>query len=145
MLCLSMYTTLQFTEEELHLRTPAEYDYHCSLLQGPLSNADSITYGINYCSPLNRINGFHAAGGQIPQDVMHVLFEGVLHLEVQLMMRNFICEEGYFTLDTLNSRMENFAYSRKEATNKPPKAFSPGHITGKGKLPLSGIISNVCL
>lgn len=40
---------------------------------------------------------------------------------------------------TLNAHIENFAYSRTEARNKPPKSFSSGHITGSGKLPLSGI------
>ena len=70
---------------------------------------------------------------------MHVLFEGVLHLEVKLMLKHFIINERYFTLDRFNSRMESFAYSRKEAANKPPKSFSPVHITGKGKLPLSGL------
>ena len=125
-------------EEEVHRRTPAEYDYHCSLLQGPLASADSTTYGINYCSALNRVEGFHAVGAQIPQDIMHVLFEGVLHLEVKLMLKHFIVDMGYFTLETLNSRMESFAYSRKESTSKPPKSFSSVHITGKGKLPLSG-------
>ena len=128
----------QFTEEELHRRTRAEYDYQYSLLRGPLSSAESTTYGINYCSPLNKIEGFHAAGGQIPQDIMHVLFEGVLHLEVQLMLRHFVIVEHFFTLDTLNSRIKSFVYSRKEAKSKPPKSLLP-HITGKGKLPLSGI------
>ena len=86
----------------MHRRTPAEYDYHCSLLHGPLANADSITYGINYCSPLNSIVAFRAVGGQLPQDIMHVLCEGVLQLEVHLMLKHFLCVAHYFTLDTLN-------------------------------------------
>ena len=73
---------------------------------------------------------------------MHVLFEGVLSLEVRLMLKHFILEK-FFTLDTLNSRIKNFAYGRKEAMNKPPKSFSSGHITGKGKLPLSGIVPHM--
>ena len=70
---------LQFTEEGLLLRSPSNYDYHCSLLDGPLAAYESVTYGINYRSPLNEIEGFHSAGGQMAQDIMHVLFEGVLH------------------------------------------------------------------
>ena len=118
---------------------PAEYDYHCSLLHGSLASADSVTYGINYCSSLNSIIGFHAAGGQMPQDIMHVMFEGVLQLEVHLMLKHFLQTEHYFTLDTLNARIQSFAYSRTEARNKPPKSFSSSHISGSGKLPLSGI------
>ena len=97
-------------EEEVHRRTPAEYDYHCSLLQGPLASADSTTYGINYCSALNRVEGFHAVGGQIPQDIMHVLFEGVLHLEVKLMLKHFIVDMGYFTLETLRVSHQNHSH-----------------------------------
>ena len=138
----SCNVTIQFTEENLHRRTPAEYNYHCSLLQGPLASADSTTYGINYCSPLNNIKGFHAAGGQIPQDIMHVLFEGALHLEVQLMLKHFLNVEHYFTLGNLNARIEHFSYSRTEARNKAPKSFTSGHITGSGKLPLSGMVHN---
>ena len=68
---------------------------------------------------------------------MHVMFEGVLHKEVQLMLKHFITVAHFFTLQTFNSRIENFAYGRTEARSKPPKEFSLGHIIGK--LPLSGI------
>lgn len=114
------------------------YDYQCSLLNGPLGSAESVTYGINYSSPLNQIDGFHAASCQMPQDIMHVLFEGVLHMELQLMFKHYIYNEHYFSLDTLNARIENFAYGRTETRNKPPKSFIPAHISGSRKLPLSG-------
>lgn len=104
------------------------------------SNAASTRYSINYCSPLNRLEGFHAVGGQIPQDIMHVLFEGVFHFEVQLLLKHLILVEGHFTLDILNSRIESFAYSRKETKSRSPKSLLLWHIVGKGKLPLSGII-----
>ena len=119
------------------MRTPSNYDYQCSLLNGPLGSTESVTYGINYCSPLNQINGFHVASGHMPQDIMHVLFEGVLHLEIQLMLKHFIQEEHYFSLDALNARIENFAYGRTESKNKPPKSFSLAHVSSRGKLPLS--------
>ena len=51
------------------------------------------------------------------------------------MLKHFIHDEHYFSL---NARLENFAYGRTEVRNRPPKAFSVGHITGQGKLPLSG-------
>lgn len=75
----------------------------------------------------------------MPQDIMHVMFEGVLQLEVHLMLKHFLHTEHYFTLDTLNARIQNFAYSRTESRNKPPKSFSSSHISGSGKLPLSGM------
>ena len=75
----------------------------------------------------------------MPQDIMHVLCEGVLQLEVHLMLKHFLCVAHYFTLDTLSTRIDNFAYSRTEARNRPPKSFTSRHITGRGKLPLSGM------
>ena len=61
-----------------------------------------FTYGISYRSPLNEIDDFHVANGQLPQDIMHVLFEGVLPKEIKLMLNSFINEQQFFTLDTLN-------------------------------------------
>ena len=70
---------------------------------------------------------------------MHVLFERVLHLEIRLMLKCFIYEERFVLLDVLNSRIESFAYGRTEYRTKPSKPITQSHITGSGKLPLSGL------
>ena len=62
---------------------------------------DSVTYGVLYSSPLNKISNFHVVE-QLPQDIMHVLLEGVIPYELTLMLDNFICEKGYLTLVQLN-------------------------------------------
>ena len=107
-------------------------------MEGVTGAADSITYGINYRSTLNEIDYFHVASGQLPQDVMHVLFEGVLIMEMKLLLRKFVYEDKYFNLDTFNLRISHFIYGRVEARNKPPKTFEESHVNGKSKLPLSG-------
>lgn len=56
---------------------------------------------------------------QLPQDVMHVLLEGVIPYELSMMLYNFISEEKYFTLDTLNDRIACFSYSSQELKDKP--------------------------
>ena len=48
---------------------------------------------------------------------MHVLFEGVIPLEV---LKEFITVKKYFNIGFLNSRIDNFTYG-KEMRNKPPK------------------------
>ncbi len=113
------------------------------MLEGPHGSADSVTYGLLSQSPLNEIDNFHVANGQLPQDIMHVLFEGVLPKEIKLMLDKFINEHRYFTLDTLNERIKNFAYGRAEARNRPPKPFIPAHIT-TARLPLSGKKAQFC-
>lgn len=60
------------------LRSPANYDYHCSLLSGPLAEADSVTYGVNYKSSLNGLEEFHVCNSQFPQDLMHIMLKGVI-------------------------------------------------------------------
>ena len=121
------------------MRTPDLYDYHCSLLSGPTATDDSVTYGINYKSPLNDIDNFHVANMQLPQDVMHVLFEGVLPFETKLMISAFI-QEKFFNLETLNDRCQHFMYGRAESRNRPPKDFQAlRHFSDASKkLPLSG-------
>lgn len=51
------------------LRTPVNYDYHCSLLSGPFSETDSVTYGLNHHSVLNKFKHFHVCNNQLPQDI----------------------------------------------------------------------------
>lgn len=128
---------IQFTEDQFQLRCPAMYDRQCTLLNGPLCEYDSTTYGINYRSPLNDIPGFHAANNQLPQDIMHVLFEGVVPLELKLMLQEFV-RKKYFDMEFLNSRIENFTYGKKEIRDKPPK-----DITIEGSLRLSGRYTNI--
>ena len=71
--------------------TSCEHQHHISLLNGPLAEADSTTYGVCYNSPLNDIKYFHVANSmQMPQDVMHVLFEGVLSMELQMLITSYI-------------------------------------------------------
>ena len=101
------------------LRTPATYDYHCSLLSGHLAAADSVTYGVNFKSTLNSLEYFHVANNQIPQDVMHILLEGVVPYTLKLMLHRFIFNKKYFTLEILNNQMTFFTFSRSERKDKP--------------------------
>ena len=131
---------LQFREKDFQLRTETSYDETCERLEkGPTPNADSVKYGINYRSPLNKIMYFHVARSQIPQDIMHVLLEGVIPLETKLMLGVFIYEKKYFGLNFFNNRIASFSYGKSEARNKIPKPIERGHIlSSASKLRLSG-------
>lgn len=107
------------------------------MLNGPLGSVDSTTYGVTGTSPLNSINYFHVAQSQMPQDIMHVLLEGVLPMETKLLLNRFM-QDGFLTLELLNQRVSNFTYGRTEARNKPPKPFKKSYFEGTGsKLHLS--------
>ena len=101
---------------------------------------DSVIYGVNSQSVLNKIPNFHVANGQMPQDLMHLLFEGVVPFEIKLMLKVFIYEKCYLDLDLLNSRLSSFVYGRSESRTKPPKEFVRRKITGDSSLGLSGYI-----
>ena len=98
--CVFVY--LQFREEMFVLRNPDAHDYHCSLLTGVLAEVDSVTYGVNYRSALNNLKDFHVCNGQLPQDMMHVLLEGVVPYTMKAMLQNFISEKRFFTIDYVN-------------------------------------------
>lgn len=87
--------------KEFISRTPESYDYHCSLLDGPLCAEDSVTYGVNYSSVLNDIDNFHVVDN-LPQDIMHVLLEGVIPYELTLMLTDFIVNRKFFSCVLLN-------------------------------------------
>lgn len=80
---------LQFKARDFTVRTPQTYEYHCALLDGPLSYEDSVTYGVNAMSPLNDIDNFHVVN-QLPQDIMHILLEGVISYELVQMLICFV-------------------------------------------------------
>ena len=136
----------QFVESEFRLRDPASYDKHCQYLEGELRDYDSVTYGINYESPLNKIHGFHVANNQLPQDVMHILLEGTVQLELKLMLSSFIWDKTYFTIELLNDRICYFDYSSSEARNKPPKPFTTKMLASDStKLHLSGMSLSIVM
>ena len=129
---------MQFVEENFLLRNPSSHDYHCSLLTGPLAKHDSITYGVNCTSTLNDLDYFHVANFQLPQDIMHVLLEGVVPYEIKLMLTEFIHNLRYFTLEFLNHRIESFTYGPGDCKPVPiaEVQVSPGNLR---KLHDSGI------
>lgn len=46
---------------------------------------------------------------------MHDLLEGALQYEVNLMLRKFILDDGYFTLEHLNGKLENMELGYMES------------------------------
>ena len=88
-------------------------------MSGPLATNDSVTYGVNSTSVLNRLDHFHVANNQLPQDVMHILLEGVIPYTLKLLLNSFVYGKKYFSIDFLNNRIQSFKYSRTERRDKP--------------------------
>lgn len=81
------------------------------------------TYGINRRSGVIDIPAFDLIK-QTPQDIMHVVFEGVAPMEIKLVLKRLFLS-GELELDDFNSAIQNFPYSPIDVRDKPcPIALS---------------------
>ena len=99
---------------EKHIRQCLEIDKACTdFLKASLKT----TYGINRRSRLVDVPAFDLIT-QSPQDIMHVIFEGVAPMEIKLVLKHLILL-GQLELDEFNSAIQNFPYSPLDVRDKP--------------------------
>ena len=72
-------------------------------------------------------------------DVMHDQLEGVLPLEIKMLLQKFITREKYFTLDLLNERIVVFSYPSVDGSNKPSAIKQQALTSDSASLSQSGI------
>ena len=75
------------------------------------------TYGVKRASILNQSLFFHVVDG-LDLDVMHDQLEGVLPLEIKLLLKKYIKEEENITLGTLNERIRTFDYGPSDISKQ---------------------------
>lgn len=107
---------LQFTHDQYQLRTRASHNRHCQLVHDDQTLFS--TYGVKRSSILNQSRYFHVVDG-LDLDVMHDQLEGVLPLEIKLLLQKYITVDKYFTLEVLNERIAGYSYPLVDASNKP--------------------------
>ena len=104
---------------------------------GTFADADSVTYGVNYSSPLNKLEDFHVCSGQLPQDIMHVLIEGSIPYTMKAMLQSFVNIKKYFTINHVNEKILCFRFSRNDCRSKPSQLSS--NILDEGNFHQSGV------
>ena len=114
-----MITLLKFLEKQFVLRNENDHKEHCRLVEADKSGAQSKEFGINRDSVLNELEYFHVCNGGLLPDIMHDVLEGALQYEVKLMLHWMIESACYFTLDDLNSRLENLELGHMESKSHP--------------------------
>ena len=77
-----------------------------------------MAYGVKRASALNQSKFFHVVGG-LDLDIMHDQLEGVLPLEVKMLLQRYVLEEKILTLDMVNERIINFEYGVVDRKNRP--------------------------
>lgn len=70
-------------------------------------------------SLLSELKYFDVVGGSLIPDIMHDVLEGLLQYEAKLMLRQFIYDDHYFTLDQLNQQIEAFELGYSEVKSRP--------------------------
>ena len=90
-----------FLESQFKLRTAREHKHHCQKLEGALGNHYSVSFGINQQSILESINDFSVVRN-LPHDIMHDLFEGVLIHELKALLFYFCIHSKLFIVKVLN-------------------------------------------
>ena len=89
----------------------------------------SKLWGINKTSCLLKVNGFPLTTALV-QDPMHILLEGVVKHELEILLHQFIFIDQLFTLGWLNNRLASFCFSYLHSKDKPKQVDkdSAGHI-----------------
>ena len=110
-----------FLENSFKARTQQLYDYECTQIGNASSegvrNELKLVFGLNQRSPLCQWPNFDVIR-QLPQDIMHIISEGVLQYEVRLVILYYI-ENDFFKLEELNSLIEKHSYGYTEISSKP--------------------------
>lgn len=97
------------------MRTKESYNKQCRRLdQGEYFQK---TYGLKV-SLLNNSGYYHVIDG-LPCDAMHDILEGVLQYVVKELLKVYILQMKYFTLEDLNRRITTFDFGYHNGTNKP--------------------------
>lgn len=107
----------KFVESAFELRTSNEHQKQLGMLTGPSFQTNSVEFGINHASELDRIPYFSVAEN-LPHDIMHDLFEGVIPCEMKLLLTHLV-NAKYFTIATVNDRLRRFDYGYMERSDVP--------------------------
>ena len=131
-------------ESDFTLRDEESHQRHCSELEGESGSEALKLYGINRDSILNKLAYFHVCSGALLPDVLHDILEDALQYEIKLMLRVMIAEERYFTLDTLNTRMENLELGYMESKDCPTPINDSTLFSGGVSLKQAGTCFCLC-
>ena len=111
----------QFDEDLFVRRTMARHIRQCNDIEK--ASTESIkanlktTYGINRKSKLADFPDFDIIN-QTPQDIMHVILEGVAPFEIKCVLRHLVLS-GHMELDMFNSAILGFPYPSGDVRDKP--------------------------
>ena len=82
--------------------------------------SDLILYkGIKCNSIFNQLKHYHVMTPGLPPCLAHDLFEGIVPLDMSLMIKYFVRDKKWFTATLFNKRLKNHSFKPPENSNKP--------------------------
>lgn len=112
---------IYFDEDNFEERTFERHVRQCSEIEKAnteyLRSSLKTTYGINRRSKLINFPAFNLIQ-QTPQDMMHVIFEGIAPLEIKCVLKHLVLM-GELDLDLFNAAVTGFPYSPVDIRDKP--------------------------
>lgn len=117
--CMATTEKIQsnFLESDFELRTPEKHQYQLQKLTGTSYASCSTEFGINRPSELDSIP-YLSVAKNLPHDIMHDLFEGVVPYEMKLLLTH-LANSKYFTIATFNERLRRFNFGYTERSDIP--------------------------
>jgi hypothetical protein len=96
-------------------------------------------YGFKRDSILNQSKFFHVIDG-LDLDPMHDQLEGVLPLELKMLLFRYIQSDKMVTLTTINERIASFDHGLADATNKPSPLKDQVFSSNSASISQTGIL-----
>lgn len=121
--CMADFESMQecFAEEDFLTRDRENHETQLNDLENTdskfLKEFFSKNYGINGRSALHEAPHFDVTK-QLPQDLMHVLLEGIAAYELKFLLRHYL-STGEVILNDLNNKIQKFPYGYSEVKDKP--------------------------
>lgn len=128
-----MITRTDLKEKNLFNFNTRTKEMHNNFL-GSLRRGENVPkdFGIkNVDSVLNKSKFFHISNNRV-FDIMHDLLEGVVPMEIKLVLHYYIIEKKYFSVDSLNKSINMFKYGPTEKKNRPSSNFTNFMLQKKG-------------
>lgn len=127
----------KFKESNFKLRSLERYDQQTTEINmaqtAGMRDRLSMAYGINQRSGARDFPYFNITN-MVPEDIMHVLFEGVVIYKTRIVLRSLFAN-GVFSLKQLNRVLEDFPYGYKHRECRqnimPQKIFEDDTMTLK--------------
>ena len=123
--CLAEKVDVQekFYENQFIRRNRESYDLHVNAVLANNSQPNVNDAGIKKACCLNNLKWFHCTEQNIV-DCMHDLLEGIVPLEISLVLQKLI-ENDILTLSDVNECISNYNFSNSDKNSKPPKLTLP--------------------